>query len=64
MELESGLDPDDEAHLETAFWILNLPWHALGVTDRDQRLTELGAWILPRALARAWDADFDGNAGD
>jgi hypothetical protein len=64
VELEAGLDPDEEAHLETAFWILELPWHALGVTDRDQRLTELGAWILPRALARAWGSDFDGDTGD
>jgi hypothetical protein len=59
VELEAALDLDDEAHLETAFWILALPWHVLGVTDRDQRLTALGAWILPRALARAWDSDFD-----
>ncbi|HEY2938092.1 MAG TPA: hypothetical protein VGJ25_15925, partial [Gaiellaceae bacterium] len=64
VELETSLDPDEEAHLETAFWILALPWHVLGITDRDQRLTELGAWILPRALARAWGSDFDGDAGD
>jgi hypothetical protein len=63
VELESDLDPDDESQLLTAFWILALPWHVLGVTDRDQRLTGLGAWILPRALARAWGSDFDGGAG-
>jgi hypothetical protein len=63
VELEADLDPDDEAHLETAFWILALPWHVLSVTDQDQRLTALGAWILPRALARAWGANFDANAG-
>jgi hypothetical protein len=62
VELESGLDPDEEAHLQTAFWILALPWHVLGVTDRAQRLTALGAWILPRALARAWGSDFDAGA--
>src|SRR5712691_5995167 len=54
VELESDLDLDDEAHLETAFSILGLPWHMLGLTDRDERLTALGAWILPRALARVW----------
>ncbi len=59
VELASGLDPDDEAHLQTAFWILALPWHVLGVTDQDQRL---GAWVLPRALARAWGSDFDAGA--
>jgi hypothetical protein len=64
VKLESGLDPDDAAHLHAAFWILALPWHVLGVTDRDQRLTALGAWILPRALARAWGSDFDAGAGD
>lgn len=62
VELEAGLDPDDEAYLETAFWTLALPWHVLGLTDRDQRLTALGAWILPRALARAWGSDFDADA--
>jgi hypothetical protein len=45
--------------LEAAFWIVSLPWHVLGLTDPDQRLTPLGAWLLPRALARAWGADFD-----
>jgi AcrR family transcriptional regulator len=59
VELKSDLDLDDEAHLETGFWILALPWHVLGLTDRDQRLTAVGAWILPRALARAWGSDFD-----
>jgi hypothetical protein len=62
VELEADLDPDDEAHVQTAFWILALPWHVLGVTDQDQRLTALGAWILPRALARAWGSDFDAGA--
>lgn len=62
VELEASLDLDEESHLQTAFWILALPWHVLGVTDREQRLTALGAWILPRALARVWGSDFD--AGD
>ena len=57
--LDAELDVDDEAHLETAFWIVALPGQVLGLTDRDQRLTALGAWTLPRVLARAWGADFD-----
>jgi hypothetical protein len=57
--LESDLDLDDESHLEAAFWIVALSWHVLGLTDRDQRLTALGKWVLPRALARAWDGSFD-----
>ncbi len=63
VELDAGLDPDEEASLETAFWILALPWQVLGLTDRDQRLTTLGAWALPRALARAWGTDFDDGPG-
>ncbi len=53
------LDDEDAEYLETAFGILALPWHLLGLTDADDRLTELGEWILPRALARAWSGDFD-----
>jgi hypothetical protein len=59
VELGSDLDLDDESHLEAAFWIVALPWHVLGLTDPDQRLTPLGSWLLPRALAYAWGGDFD-----
>ncbi|MBV9197064.1 MAG: hypothetical protein JO168_23260 [Solirubrobacterales bacterium] len=58
LELAADLD-DEESHLSAAFWIVALPWQLLGLTDRDQRLTEVGAWVLPRALARAWGGDFD-----
>jgi hypothetical protein len=34
-------------------------WEAVGAVDADRRLTALGAWGLPRALARAWGSDFD-----
>jgi hypothetical protein len=64
VEVDPGFDFEAEAHVETAFWILALPWQVLGITDQDQRLTALGTWILPRALARAWGADFDADAGD
>ncbi len=56
---ESGIDFEEESHLETAFWIIALPWQVLGLIDPDQRLTALGQWLLPRALARAWGGDFD-----
>jgi hypothetical protein len=56
---ESGIDFDEESHLEAAFWIIALPWQVLGLIDPDQRLTALGQWILPRALARAWGGNFD-----
>jgi hypothetical protein len=57
--LETDLDVDDESHLNAAFWIVAVPWELLGIVDRDHRLTELGEWVLPRALARAWNGDFD-----
>lgn len=57
--IETPIDFDEESHLEAAFWIVALPWQVLGLIDPDQRLTELGEWILPRALARAWEGDFD-----
>src|SRR5450755_5031376 len=61
---QSDPDLDDESHLETAFWKVALPWQALGLIDRDQRLTALGEWVLscalaPRARSRARDGDFD-----
>ncbi|QBI19912.1 SEC-C domain-containing protein [Egibacter rhizosphaerae] len=34
-------------------------WQLVGVLDEERRLTELGAWLLPRAACRAWDSDFD-----
>jgi hypothetical protein len=59
LELEADLDVDDESHLNAAFWIVAVPWQILGIIDPDQRLTELGEWVLPRALARAWNGEFD-----
>jgi hypothetical protein len=59
---ESPLDPDEESHLEAAFWIIALQWQVLGLIDADQRLTQLGQWILPRALARGWGGNFDREA--
>lgn len=59
VELESEIDIDEESALDAAFWMIVVPWHLLGLTDHDERLTALGAWVLPRALARAWQGDFD-----
>ncbi|MBS1894768.1 MAG: hypothetical protein JST59_25995 [Actinobacteria bacterium] len=54
-----GDSDDDVAFLEAAFSVLAVPWLVLGVIDREERLTALGAWMLPRSLARAWGSDFD-----
>ena len=59
IELDGEFGLDDETHIETAFWIVALPWHVLGLTGQGHRLTDVGARVLPRALARAWNADFD-----
>ena len=34
-------------------------WREFGVVDDATRLTPVGRWVLPRALARAWGGDFD-----
>ena len=59
VELDDGLDPDDLLLIEHGFELSTFPWSLVGVLDEDRRLTEAGAWILPRALARAWGGDFD-----
>jgi hypothetical protein len=59
IETDAEFDEDDASHIETAFGIVALPWHVLGLTDSDDRLTPVGEWILPRALARACRGDFD-----
>jgi hypothetical protein len=59
VSLEADLDIDEELHLEAAFSTAALAWLALGLVNRDERLTPLGVWALPRALARAWGGEFD-----
>ena len=53
------LEPDDEAFLEAAFAVLLPGWRACGLLDDGDRLTDLGAWAMPRLLTRAWGVDFD-----
>ena len=56
-EVEGTVDPDDADLVELAFEAVLSTWKAVGAVDTDRRLTELGAWGLPRALARAWGGD-------
>jgi hypothetical protein len=51
VELADDFDPETDQAVETAFTIISPAWEALGVIDGDSRLTPLGAWALPRALA-------------
>ena len=37
--------------LEAAFELVVPVWQACGVVDLDQRLTRIGAWLVPRAVA-------------
>jgi hypothetical protein len=59
VEVSPEVDPDDDALTETGFQLVTLAWLALGVLDDRDRLTSVGAWALPRGLARAWRSDFD-----
>jgi hypothetical protein len=52
-------DADDEVVAESAFELVGFAWEAVGALDDRRRLTPAGAWLLPRALARAWGTDFD-----
>jgi hypothetical protein len=52
-------DPDEAAVAETAFELVGFAWEAAGVLDDQRLLTPAGAWLLPRALTRAWGVDFE-----
>ncbi|MFQ5556473.1 MAG: hypothetical protein ACE5GB_03050 [Acidimicrobiales bacterium] len=39
-----------------AFAVATSAWLDLGIADGEGRLTDLGAAVLPAALARAWSA--------
>jgi len=58
-EVDGEVDDDDRGLIEAAFDLLVPVWQAVGALDEEARLTELGSWGLPRALARAWGGEFD-----
>jgi hypothetical protein len=49
---------DDES-LRRGFEAALLCWEAIGAVSEQRWLTRLGWWGLPRALARAWNGDFE-----
>ena len=57
----AGAVTDDES-LGRGFEAALLCWEAIGAVSEQQWLTRLGFWGLPRALARAWNGDFDTTA--
>jgi hypothetical protein len=63
-EVDREIDPEDAFLIEGAFELVAPAWEAAGAIDFDRRLTPLGRWGLPRALAWAWKADFDDVASE
>jgi hypothetical protein len=61
-EVEGEVDPDEDSLVEGAFELVLPAWEAAGAIDSNRRLTPLGRWGLPRALAWAWNGDFDSPA--
>lgn len=59
-EIDGATSGEDIGLVEAAMSTVQLAWTGLGLIDRDDRLTDVGAWVLPRALTRAWGVDFDG----
>lgn len=57
-EVEGELDYDDAGAVESAFELILPAWEAAGAVDGTRRLTALGRWGLPRALAWAWNGEF------
>ncbi len=58
-EVDTGYEADDREQIELGFGLIVPVWEELGALDPDQRLTSLGYWGLPRALAWAWDGSLD-----
>jgi hypothetical protein len=58
-EIEGTVDPDEATLLEMAFELVLPAWEVAGTVDDTRRLTALGRWGLPRALAWAFRHHFD-----
>jgi hypothetical protein len=64
-ELEGDdVEGGEAALVETGYELILPAWQAAGAVDDDRRLTALGRWVLPRALAWAWELDFDEPVDD
>lgn len=63
-EIDGAFGIDDTEVTEMAFELVLPAWEAAGAVDSGRRLTPLGQWGLPRALAWAWNGDFDAPEDD
>ena len=58
-DVDGELDTEDVPLLEQAFHLVLPVWRGAGIVDRDDQLTTVGAWALPRAAVLAWSEDLD-----
>jgi hypothetical protein len=57
--IEDDLVTDDLGAVERGLAWIDRIWRSIGLIDDEDRLTETGEWVLPRALCHAWGASFD-----
>jgi hypothetical protein len=57
--IEDEVVTDDLEAVERGLAWLDSVWRSIGLIDAEDRLTEVGEWVLPRALCHAWGASFD-----
>lgn len=57
--IEDDVLSDDLAAVERGLEWLDRMWRSIGLIDDEDRLSDVGEWILPRALCHAWGASFD-----
>ncbi len=61
-EVTSSVSKRDAPRVAWAFTCVLHAWERTGVIEPDGTLGVLGAWLLPRALVRAWGGAFDAPA--
>jgi hypothetical protein len=57
--IEDDVSTDDLPAIEHGLAWLDSLWRSIGLIDSEDRLTEVGEWVLPRALCHTWGSSFD-----
>ena len=60
-EVTTSIPKRDAPAVASAFGCAMTAWRVSGVLDAEERLTAVGAWVLPRALAAVWVAGSTGS---